>query len=155
VGAIEIGMRELQRSASRVMATVQDEGVHAIVSRYGRPLAVIVPLAYAQAWVLQNRPLADGVNEDDSLWIVDEGVRLSPTAEGHVAALAEPVRVRLFAQLRRLRRLQAVGRVAVKAGLFWALVDLNGDEPPTLLEVARSAELRRWFYAARGEDQPM
>ncbi len=155
MGAIEIGIRELQRSTSDVLARVQDEGLHAVVSRYGRPIAVLIPLDQAQAWVLQNRPLPHGASESDESWPEVEGVRLAPAADQQLAELSKPIRRSVMLRLRRLRRCNAVGRVAVKAGQLWALADLNGDRPPTLLEVARSAQLRRWFYAQDRGDQPM
>jgi len=44
--------------------------------------------------------------------------------------------------------LDRTGRIAIRAGTWWALVDLSGgSDPPRLLRIARRAELERWLTA--------
>jgi len=157
VQAIEVGIRELQRTTAAVMAQVEDEDTSVIVTRQRRPVAVLLPIARAHAWVLQYRPLDDDLAGDETFWPLENGVRLSPVAEERLAALPPYARRRLFVRLRKLRGFSASGRIALKAGPVWALADLNQDDEPTLLDVARRAELERWFRgpAVSALDQPM
>jgi prevent-host-death family protein len=125
-----------------VMERVEVEGVHVIVSRQGRPVGVLVPAAHSHAWMLANRPLEADPSDDPSFWPVDEGIRVAPSAEDAVTALREQTRTRLWVRLRKLRGYDASGRVVVRAGQLFALVELNGPDVPTLLGLARRAQLQ-------------
>jgi antitoxin (DNA-binding transcriptional repressor) of toxin-antitoxin stability system len=145
----EVGIRELQRNTSALLAEMENEGLRLVVSRHRRAVAVMVPIADAYAWALQNRPLGDDPVDDERSWPVRDGVRISPTAERPVAALPEPVRRPLFTKMRKLRAYDAAGRIAIRVGQRFALVDLAGGREPTLLDVAPRAELRSWFHDPR------
>jgi antitoxin (DNA-binding transcriptional repressor) of toxin-antitoxin stability system len=158
VGSIEIGIRELQRYTTHALARVEEDGHCLIVCRHRRPIAVLVPIARAHAWVFLHRPLTEGdeLLEDDSFWRVRDGVRIAPGAEEALEALPEQPRRRLLTRLRKLRGLEATGRLAIRVGAWWALADLNGlAGTPTVLQVARRAELDRWLAAPDSAVQPM
>jgi prevent-host-death family protein len=161
MGAIEVGIRELQRRTADTLARVDEDGCCAIVSRHGRPVAVLVPISQALPWVLLNRPPADESEllEDEAFWPLDDGVRVAPSAMGPLEELPEQARRRLMTSLRKLRGLDATGRIAIRAGFWWAVADLDGaSDVPTLLRIARRAELERWLPAAAAAEpaaQPM
>ena len=154
MSAIEIGLRELQRRPSAVIERIEHDEASAIVTRHGRPIAVLLPIDRVHAWVLQNRPLGDDVADDETFWDVEDGVRIAPDAVDLVADLPDQMRRRLFTALRKLRRLAATGRIAISVGRRWALVDLEHDSEPTLLDVARRAKLERWLHGGREDRQP-
>jgi len=154
VRTTSVGLRELQRQPGAVLEQIEQDGTAAVLTRHGRPIAALIPIALAQPWVLLNRPLDDHLSEDEAFWPVEAGVRQAPRAMEAVEALPEQARRRLLTAVRKLRRIMATGRIAIHAGHLWALVDLRPDEEPTLLDVARRAELERWLFAA-GEGQPM
>ena len=155
VRTMEVGLRELQRRTSEVMARVEQEGLRVIVSRHGLPIAVLVPIGEAHVWALQNHSLSDQSADEEAFWPIENGVRVAPGAVEPLAALRDSVRRRLLVRLRRLRGFDAAGRIVIRAGQLWALADLSVDDVPTVLRVARKAELRRWFLAAARGDQPM
>jgi prevent-host-death family protein len=158
MGSIEIGIRELHRQTAEVLARVGEDGHCAIVCRHRRPVAVLVPIAQARAWVLLHRPVPGGdeLLEDDAFWPVDDGVRIAPGAEEALEKLPEQARRRLLTRLRKLRGLEATGRLALRAGAWWALADLRGmADAPTVLQIARRAELDRWLVAPYSVAQPM
>jgi antitoxin (DNA-binding transcriptional repressor) of toxin-antitoxin stability system len=158
VGSIEIGVRELHRQTAAVLERIRVDGHCAIVCRHRRPVAVLVPIAQAQAWVMLHRPLTSGdeLLDDDSLWHIEDGVRVAPGAEEALEGMPEQPRRRLLTRLRKLRGLEATGRLAIRVGAWWALADLNGlAETPTVLQVARRAELDRWLAAPDSAVQPM
>ena len=75
-------------------------------------------------------------------------MRIALAAEEALERLPEQARRRLLTRLRKLRGLEATGRLAIRVGSAWALADLNGrGDAPTLLEVARRAELDRRLVA--------
>jgi prevent-host-death family protein len=150
VRSAEVGIRELQRNLSAVLEDVATEGTRLLVSRHGRPLAVMVPIDDAYAWALRNRPLGDDLADDEAFWPIEEGVRVAPSAEAPLHALPEPIQRPLLTRVRRLRGFEATGRVAIRVGQLFALVDLAGARTPTILDVARRADLRRWFHSPRG-----
>jgi prevent-host-death family protein len=45
----DIGIRELKTHASEIVRKVKEEGRRYVVTRHGRPVAVIVPIEEAQA----------------------------------------------------------------------------------------------------------
>lgn len=143
VSAVQVGIRELQRETSRVIGRVAD-GEAAIVTRDGRPVAVLVPAGLAPAWVQLNRPLDPlDPSEDEASWRLEDGVRVAPSAEAGLELVQGSVRGRLLRELRRLCGPRAVGRVALKVGLgqLWALAELTDAEPPTLLSIDRRRDL--------------
>ena len=148
VAAAEIGIRDLQRETSRLLARVED-GEAMIVTRYGRPVALLLPAAFSAAWVLAHRPL-DRYDqfEEAAAWPVEGGVRIAPAAEEGMEELrGGSIRARLLRDARRLRAFGAVGRVAIKIGMGqrWALIELNGArEPPALLDVRTRKALERY-----------
>ena len=149
-----VGLRELQRQPSAVLEQIEQDGTVAVLTRHGRPIAALIPIALAQPWVLLNRPLGNDLSEDETFWPVEDGVRQAPHVVEAVEGLPEQARRRLFTAVRKLRRVGATGRIAIQAVHLWALVDLRPDDEPTLLDVARRAELERWLFAA-GEGQPI
>jgi hypothetical protein len=90
------------------------------------------------------------------VWPMEDGVRVSPAAAAALDALLRQPRRRLLTRLRKLRGLAATGRIAIRAGTAWALVDLHGDaEAPTVLQVARRAEIDRRIATPDPAAQPM
>lgn len=139
------------------LARIEEERCGVIVSRHGQPVAVLLPISRARSWVLLNRRLAgDELLEDESFWPIEGGVRVAPPAADPLEALPEQTRRRLMTRLRKLRGLDGTGRIAIRAGTWWALVDLSGgSDAPTLIRIARRAELDRWLAAPDLAAQPM
>lgn len=147
VRVIEVGIRELQRATSSFVGRVE-EGLHLIVTRHGRPVAVVLPMASAHSWVLQNRPLPGPGPEAEARWLVAGVARIESTAREPWEQLPDATRGRLLGAMRRLRPLDARGRIVVRAGLVWAVLDLGGaGEAPLVRAVAGRAELQRWLWA--------
>jgi prevent-host-death family protein len=150
---MEVGIRALQRATSRFVA-LAETGVHLIVTRYGRPVAVLVPLERAQSFVLQNRPLGKPSiqRDEETEWLLEGSVRVAWPAEEAFDDLNDQTRSRLLHRLRRLRHLAAAGRLVVRAGRTWVLVDLEGEGGPvTVLAVGARVDLQRWLWG--GEDR--
>ncbi len=154
--AIEVGIRELQRATSSFMGRVE-EGLHLIVTRHGRPIGFVLPLDLAPGWVMLNRPLRQLEKVDDVLerdgdgerWLVDGVVWLAPAAAIAYDALGHQARERLLHRLGVLRNIDAYGRIAVRVGAVWALLDFDGGAGRTvsILGLARRHELDRWVWA--------
>lgn len=149
VRTIAVGIRELQRSASRVLRIVEEEGSSVLVSRHGRPLAILVPIDQAAGWALVNRPLRrsriDWPESED--WIEQDGVRLSPEANEALEEAGPMMRGRLMSLAGRIGRSGgAFGRVALRIGSRWALIDFDGPERPIhVLAIDGYRELRTWM----------
>jgi prevent-host-death family protein len=157
MATIEVGIRELQRHTSDTLARIEDENCGVIVTRQGQPVAVLLPISQARPWVLLYRPsAADDLLADESLWPIEDAVRVAPATAERLDALPEQTRRRLMTRLRKLRGIDGTGRIAIRAGAWWALVDLSGGAAvPTLLQITRRAEIDRWLAAPDLSVQPM
>ena len=151
VRSLNVGIRQLQRMTSRLIAEVQD-GLHLVVTNHGRPVAVVVPLARAQAWVLHERSIFDPKTESEATehlsWLVEGSIQIANGAKERFASLPQQIQTRLVRRLARLRMIGAIGRVVVREGQVWALADLDGeDQAVALLALGRRTELERWLWA--------
>lgn len=151
---IEVGIRELQRATSSFMGRVEN-GLHLIVTRHGRPIAILLPIQKAQAWALRNRTLGTNAEIDLSEgfeWVNYGTIRMTAEAADRYDELKPGEQARAHRELGVLRRLDGHGRLVIRIGLLWALVDLDGrDEAPAVLAIAARHELDRWLWAGEQE----
>lgn len=146
---LEVGIRELQRGAARLVKRVE-AGAHVVVTRHGKPVAVVLPLDIAAAWIARNRPLPwqPLLGDGERAWSLRGDLRIAVELEHAFDELPTGERSRLLRWATTLRNAEAYGRVALRSGSVFALVDFEGPRRQlSIIALDRQSELRSWLWA--------